>query len=150
MLESFDHFISDAIVRRQESLFKETSDLSFFEELSFALFNNEGYGMTSWYVDLTEGTVISLPSDYERLNLNNEPCSISQLEMDFIKKHFDHDHELIKIIPVRSYISFEIMEHFAETYTEKQRTILLNALRKTSFFNVPTCSRTLENSSRML
>lgn len=105
--------------------------------------------MTSWYVDLTEGTVVSLPSDYERLNLNNEPCSISPLEMDFIKKHFDH--EQIKIIPVRSYISFEIMEHFAETCTEKQRTVLLNALhKKTSFFNVPTCSRTLVNSSRMV
>ena len=102
--------------------------------------------MTSWYVDLTEGTVISLPSDDERLNLNNEPCSISQLEMDFIKKHFDH--ELIKIVPVRSYISFEIMEHFAETCTEKQRTVLLNALRKRHPFSMFRHAAEVAPSSR--
>lgn len=52
----------------------------------------------------------------------------------FFKKHFDH--ELIKIIPIRSYISFEIMEHFVETCTEKQRTVLLNALLKIHPFSM--------------
>lgn len=39
------------------------SNLTILEDLSYALFHNEVYGINSWYVDLTEGTVISLHSE---------------------------------------------------------------------------------------
>lgn len=110
------------------------SNLTILEDLSYALFHNEVYGINSWYVDLTEGTVISLPSDYERINLNDELSLTEQLEKDFIKKHLGH--KLIEIIPVRSNISFDIMKDFAETCIEKQRTVLLNALCKVHPFSL--------------
>lgn len=125
--------IQDSLLGRLEET-AAFSNLTILEDLSYALFHNEVYGINSWYVDLTEGTVISLPSDYERIYLNDELSLTEQLENDFIKKHVGH--ELIEIIPVRSHISFEIMKDFAETCTEKQRTVLLTALCKTHPFSL--------------
>ena len=98
-------------------------------ELSYALFYNDG--IVSWYVDLTEGTIVSIVDDY----LNEEKCSeqfpIPQWEKDYIKDAKKTlKHELMEILPKPSYISFGIMESFAATCTEKQQKSLFDALSK--------------------
>lgn len=116
----------------------ETTDQMLLGELAAALTDHEAtnYG-SRHFVDLTEGDITFIQQEYmleeddispEELNTYND------WEKDEIITFLKHD--LIRIEPVPSWQSFNIMENFAESCNEKKRARLLSALNRPHPFSV--------------
>lgn len=98
------------------------------EDISYALLHNEAIGDVTWYVDLTEGRVVSIQEEYTR---EDRVFPLQEWEKECIRETQKIlKHELVEIDPEPKYVSFGIMEDFIESCSPKQQTVLLNALRR--------------------
>lgn len=101
---------------------------SILEDISYALLHNESIGDVTWYVDLTEGTVVSIQEEYTKVD---RAFPFQEWEKECIRNTQKIlEHELVEIDPEPKYVSFGIMEDFVEICPPEQQTVLLNALRK--------------------
>lgn len=101
------------------------------EDLAYALTNQEGRdtSISATYIDLTEGTVISLYNE-EEIGCD-DMTMIPQWQKKFLEDVKEYKkHDLFLITPLPSNISFRIMEDFANACNPKQQIVLLSALGK--------------------
>lgn len=101
------------------------------EDLAYALTNQDGWdtSISATYIDLSEGTVISL---YNEEEVGCDDMSmIPQWQKETLKDVKQYKkHDLFLITPIPSYISFRIMEDFVGTCNPVQQSVLLSALGK--------------------
>jgi len=113
-------------------------DQSLLSELAIALTDHEAENHGSChYVDLTEGNITFIQEEYMLEEEDITPKVLSTYnnwEKDEIITFLEHD--LIRIEPLPSWKSFDIMVNFAESCIESKRIRLLSALNRQHPFSV--------------
>jgi len=116
----------------------DNTDQMLWGELAAALTNHEAPNHGSChFVDLTKGNITFIQEEYmlEEEDITPEELSTYRdWEKDEIITFLEHD--LIRIEPVPSWQSFNIMENFAESCNENKRTLLLSALNRPHPFSM--------------
>lgn len=116
--------------------FNDNVNMQLLEDLAYALTNHDSWNtsFSATYVDLTEGTIITLLNEEE---LGHDDMSmIPQWQKEALEDSKEYKkHDLILITPIPSIISFRVMEDFADACSPKQQAVLLSALGKNHPFS---------------